>query len=172
MKEQSTSRPRLVYSEHHNGESILLGTRSLDYRSSIHLFADSHLVRTELESKIEGSRCFDDRVHPTYLELNVALSTVTFFESVAAMHNREYGALKIIEHDNWHRMFSFSPLVRTRPRVPGKMGGRVRLQFRFMGERTQASSRWFDGYFPSRRLRKILLRCQRRFALGVCRQYL
>jgi len=97
---------RLPYSEHAaDAPPILPGTRTLEWGNPIHLFAASDVVKRQLEIEIDGSRCMDDRVHPTSLELRAAASSITFFECVAAEQGGRYGTIKVIEHDNWHRIF-------------------------------------------------------------------
>ena len=88
-----------------NAQPILLGTRTLEPSHSVHLFANYDVVKTELENAITESRGIDDRVHPTSLELRAAVSSITFFECVAAEHNGRCGTPKVIEHDNWHRIY-------------------------------------------------------------------
>lgn len=85
--------------------SILLGTRIIGSNSSYFLFGRSKEVKQELETEIAASRCIDDRVHPTSLELRAAVASITFFECVAAQSGDRSDTPKIIEHDNWHRMF-------------------------------------------------------------------
>jgi len=97
---------RLLYAERiPNASPILLGARTLERSDSIHLFANSDLVKQHLEVEITGSRCIDDRVHPASLELRAAVSSITFFECVAAEHDGRWGTTKVIEHDNWQRIF-------------------------------------------------------------------
>lgn len=97
---------RLLYSEKSaEAQPILLGTRSLDLTNPVHLFANSDVVKARLEIEIAESRCANDRVHPTSLELRAVVSSITFFECVAADHGGRHGATKVIEHDNWHRVF-------------------------------------------------------------------
>lgn len=97
---------RLLYSERSaQAPPILLGTRTIDCQDSIHLFAESDIVKQHLENEIAASRGIDDRVHPTSLELRAAVSSITFFECVAAEHHGRHGTPKVIEHDNWHRIF-------------------------------------------------------------------
>ena len=97
---------RLLYSDRAvNAQPILLGTRTLESSNIIHLFATSDVVKAELENEIAQSRCTDGHVHPTSLELRAAVSSITFFEYVAAEHNEKWGTPKVIEHDNWHRIF-------------------------------------------------------------------
>ncbi len=97
---------RLLHSERSaTAPPILLGTRSFERQNSIHLFANSDVVKQQLEIEIAASRCTDDRVHPTSLELRAAVASITFFECVADQHDGRYGTTKVIEHDNWHRIF-------------------------------------------------------------------
>lgn len=97
---------RLLYSECSSDASpILLGTRTQDYRDSMHLFAPSDVVKQQLEIDIIRSRGIDDRVHPELLELRAAVSSITFFECVAAEDDGRWGTPKVIEHDNWQRIF-------------------------------------------------------------------
>ena len=97
---------RLRFSEHAaTAPPLLLGTRALECDNPIHIFADSDVVKTQLEIEIANSRCTDGLVHPTSLELRAAVSSITFFECVASEHDGKHGAPKVIEHDNWHRIF-------------------------------------------------------------------
>ena len=97
---------RLLFSERADvAQPILLGTHTLECNSSIHLFAKSDHVKKLLELEIAENRNVDGRVHPTAIELRAAIFSITFFESVAAEHNGRWGTPKVIEHDNWHRMF-------------------------------------------------------------------
>lgn len=97
---------RLLYAETSVPASpIVLGTRIVGSSSSGFLFCRSDAVKKELETEIAASRCIDDRVHPTSLELRAAVASITFFEHVAAQQPRRPSTPKIIEHDNWHRIF-------------------------------------------------------------------
>lgn len=97
---------RLLYAERvPNASPILLGTRTHGGDNSIHLFANSDLVKQQLEIEIIGSRCIDDRVHPTSLELRAAVSSITFFECVASENNGRWGTPKVVQHDNGQRVF-------------------------------------------------------------------
>ena len=97
---------RLLFSERaDNAQPILLGTRTLEFNDSIHLFAKSDVVKTQLEAEISQSRGLNSRVHPTPIELRSAVYSITFFEYVAAEHNGRWATPKVIEHDNWHRIF-------------------------------------------------------------------
>jgi hypothetical protein len=98
-----------------NPPPILLGARTLEKTNSIHLFANSDLVKQQLEIEISASRCIGDRVHPVSLELRAAVSSITFFECVAAEHHGRWGTPRVIEHDNWQRIFwTFVRLFETR----------------------------------------------------------
>lgn len=97
---------RLLYAERADySRPILLGTRIIGSDSSYHLFAQSDAVKQRLEAEIAASRCIDNRVHPTSLELRAAVASITFFEYVSAEHGGRWGTPRIIEHDNWHRIF-------------------------------------------------------------------
>jgi hypothetical protein len=97
---------RLLFSERADeAQPIVLGTRTLDYSSPIHIFAKSDHVKNLLELDIAANRGTDSRVHPTAIELRAAIYSINFFESVAAEHNGRWGTPRIIEHDNWQRMF-------------------------------------------------------------------
>jgi hypothetical protein len=97
---------RLLFSERaESAKPILLGTRTLEPGDSIHLFAESDAVKTQLEAAIAQSRTLDCRIHPTPIELRSAVYSITFFECVAAEHNGRWGTPKVIEHDNWQHIF-------------------------------------------------------------------
>lgn len=88
-------------------QPILLGTRTLEYGNSFHLFASSDDVKKLLEIEIAQDRGWgwDPRVHPTAIELRAAVYSITYFECVAAEYNGRWGVPKVIEQDNWRRIF-------------------------------------------------------------------
>ena len=97
---------RLLFSERSEAaRPILLGTRTSDPRDSIHLFAKSDVVKRDLEKTIASWQGVDNRVHPNALELRAAVSSITFFECVAAQDSGRTRTPHVIEHDNWHRIF-------------------------------------------------------------------
>lgn len=99
-------RKRLMFSERtEQAKPILLGTRTFETGSGIHLFARSDLVKRGLEREIIEDRSCNARVHPSAIELRAAILTITFLECVAADDTIRDDRPKVIEHDNWGRIF-------------------------------------------------------------------